>query len=183
MPTFVKLFIDNVLEKEKGYVDHEDDSGGATNHGIIERVAREHGYTGMMEALSIEQAREIYYTIYFKKPKLDFLAEISQPIAEEVFDAGVNIGTARAIMFLQQALSVFNKRETFYKDLVIDGNLGPMSLTSLRIFLRERSVHGEEVLLKALNCYQGEYYLSLAQKYEKNESFVFGWIRTRVALT
>ena len=39
---------------EGGYVDHRDDPGGATNHGITEAVARGKGYTGSMRALKRE---------------------------------------------------------------------------------------------------------------------------------
>ncbi|EIG41384.1 hypothetical protein ESTG_04974 [Escherichia coli B799] len=41
---------------------------------------------------------------------------------------------------------------------------------------------GELVMLKALNCTQGDRYLELAEKREANESFVYGWMKERVAV-
>lgn len=34
------------------------------------------------------------------------------------------------------------------------------------------------ILIRALNCSQGQRYLELAEKRQANESFVYGWIRT-----
>jgi hypothetical protein len=39
-----------------------------------------------------------------------------------------------------------------------------------------------EVMLKTLNCLQGARYIELAEHRQKNEEFVFGWIRARVGL-
>ena len=36
--------IKQVVEREGGYVNHQDDKGGATNFGVTEQKAREHGY-------------------------------------------------------------------------------------------------------------------------------------------
>ncbi|WP_275673085.1 putative peptidoglycan-binding domain-containing protein, partial [Escherichia coli] len=41
---------------------------------------------------------------------------------------------------------------------------------------------GERVMLTALNCTQGDRYLELAEKREANESFVYGWLKERVAV-
>ena len=37
-------------------------------------------------------------------------------------------------------------------------------------------------MLKALNALQGERYIDLAEKRQANESFVYGWLRTRVEI-
>jgi len=37
-------------------------------------------------------------------------------------------------------------------------------------------------LLKGLNALQGERYIELAEKRQANESFVYGWLRTRVGI-
>jgi len=38
------------------------------------------------------------------------------------------------------------------------------------------------VLLRALNCLQGERYIALAEGRPKDEAFIYGWLRTRVTL-
>ncbi|MBF4815817.1 hypothetical protein HIJ91_10795 [Cronobacter sakazakii] len=42
---------------------------------------------------------------------------------------------------------------------------------------------GESVLVKALNCTQGDYYLEITEKREANEAFIYGWLRERVTLS
>lgn len=43
-----------------------------------------------------------------------------------------------------------------------------------------RGKQGEEVLVKALNCSQGAYYLDITEKNRQNEEFIFGWMKARV---
>ena len=50
------------------------------------------------------------------------------------------------------------------------------------LIIRRGRKEGEQVLVKALNCLQGERYIKLAEKRQKNESFVFGWLGTRIEL-
>ncbi|MGA6465716.1 putative peptidoglycan-binding domain-containing protein, partial [Escherichia coli] len=51
-----------------------------------------------------------------------------------------------------------------------------------RVYLKNRGRDGELVMLTALNCTQGDRYLELAEKREANESFVYGWMKERVAV-
>lgn len=59
-----------------GYSDDPSDSGGKTNHGITEKVARQSGYTGDMRDLSLQQAQDIYVNQYIVGPKLDKVYDI-----------------------------------------------------------------------------------------------------------
>lgn len=83
---------------------------------------------------------------------------------------------------LQRWLNVFNLRGRMYPDMDADGRIGPRTISALRAFLNYRGQDGERVMLKALNCTQGERYLELAEKREANESFVYGWLEERVAV-
>lgn len=58
----------------------------------------------------------------------------------------------------------------------------PRTLAALRAYLAKRGTEGETVLLKALNCLQGERYIDIAERRPKDEEFVYGWLRARVAL-
>ncbi|WP_286086637.1 putative peptidoglycan-binding domain-containing protein, partial [Salmonella enterica] len=44
-----------------------------------------------------------------------------------------------------------------------------------------RGQEGEVILVKALNCSQGAYYLNVAEKNYNNEQFIYGWLKNRVA--
>ena len=74
---------------------------------------------------------------------------------------------------------MFNKQGNLYNDIIVDGDIGPGTLSALAAFLQFRD---ELTLIKALNCLQGAFYIELAERREKDESFVYGWLRARVEL-
>lgn len=178
----VQAYIAQIVKLEAGYVDNPHDKGGPTNWGITEKVARAHGYTGRMKDLPQSKAREIYLQTYWYGPRIAELASVSPDVAWEVFEAGVNLGTGTGIKFLQRALNAFNKMQTIYLDLKVDGVFGSKTLQALKLYFAFRKALAEPVLLKALNCLQGSYYLELAESRETDETFVFGWINKRIAL-
>ncbi|KAF9577256.1 hypothetical protein BGW38_007656, partial [Lunasporangiospora selenospora] len=99
-----------------GSSDQAADRGGATKYGITEAVARENGYTGPITELPLSKAKEIYQERYWRPLRLEAISEISQPIALELFDTGVNMGISTAAKFLQRALNVFNRQQADYHD-------------------------------------------------------------------
>lgn len=171
--------IDDILRVEGGYVNDPADSGGETNFGITEDVARAFGYTGDMRDMPRATAFDIYAARYWDAVRGDELAELSAAVAFEVVDTGVNMGQPRAVKFLQRALNVLNLGGRLYPDLSVDGLSGPMTIAALRQYLDTRD---EGALLKALNCLQGAAYIELAERREKDERFVYGWLRNRVEL-
>lgn len=171
-----------LLRREGGYVNHPDDRGGATAFGITEAVAREHGYLGPMQALTRAQAIEIYRQRYWTAPGCDLVACLSAAVAEELFDTGVNMGPLVAGRFLQRALNALNRQGRDFADLAVDGAVGPKTRDALAVFLKVRGPEGEAVLLTALRCLKGERYVSLAESRRANESFVYGWLMSRVGL-
>jgi lysozyme family protein len=177
--------LDDMLEalvgREGRYSNHPSDRGGETMWGITERVARKNGYSGVMSKMPRETAKDIYRKVYWQQPGFDEVAEVWPSIAEELLDTGVNMGTVTAAGFLQRALNALNARATHYPDIAVDGDVGPATLRALRAYKARRGADGESVLLKALNCQQGERYLKIAEGRPANEDFVFGWFRARVA--
>ncbi len=167
---------------EGGFVDDPSDSGGATNWGITERVARKFGYTGDMRDLPKSTATQIAKKKYWDVMLLDDIAALSEGTALELFDTGFNAGTSRAGRFLQRALNVLNRKGQDYNDLVVDGAVGGKSVDALRAFLNKRGSNGEKVILRALNALQGAFYVELAERREKDETFVFGWFLHRVQM-
>lgn len=171
-----------ILGKEGGYSNNPNDAGGATNWGITQAVARAHGYSGDMRSLTRDQALAILEADYWTGPRFDQVSQISPQIAAELCDTGVNMGPSVAAKFLQRCLNVFNNQGVLYPDITADGQIGPRTLSSLRIFLSGRGNVGATVLLKALNSLQGARYIELAEQRVSNETFVYGWIQSRVSL-
>jgi len=171
--------INEIIRVEGGYVNDPSDSGGETNYGITEAVARSFGYTGEMRDMPRQVAFDIYSGKYWDSVRGNGLAALSERVAEEVVDTGVNMGVKRAGKFLQRSLNVLNDREKYYKDIVVDGVIGPGTVSALEICIFKR---GDETLVKILNCLQGAFYVELAERREKDERFISGWFKNRVNL-
>jgi lysozyme family protein len=159
---------------EGDYSNRANDRGGKTRFGITEARARASGYTGDMRDLPYSTAVEIYRTGYWNVLRLDDIARLSEPIALELFDTGVNMGVGTAAQFLQRSLNSFNRQGVDYADMVADGVLGPMTLTALKSYLYRRGVEGEHVLLKALNSLQGARYIGIAEADRTQEDNAYG---------
>jgi len=172
--------INGILKREEGFVDHPSDKGGPTCWGITQAVARENGYTGPMQDLPVSLAREIYLKRYILRPGFDKVAAISEPIAQELIDTGVNMHPGRAGEFLQRCLNGFNKRGSQYADVFVDGNVGNVTLDALRKYVAFRGAEGVRVMVCALNVMQGGRYFDIAENNETQEDFLYGWIRSRV---
>jgi len=178
----IDQIINNTIGKEGRYSNHPSDLGGPTMWGITEKVARANGYTGDMRNLPRSEAVQIFRSEYLIKPGFDRVMLLSEAIAEELFDTGVNMGVEIAGGFLQRALNVFNQQGKLYPDLKPDGVVGKNTRGALEAFLKHRGRDGEIVMLTALNAMQGERYIYLCEKREKNEDFVFGWFLNRVVI-
>lgn len=183
MISYLEEFLDHIIDIEGGYVNNPNDSGGETNYGITKKVARDYGWRGPMRELPIEFAKSIYADIYWGSLKLDKVEKIYPKIAKEMGDTGVNMGTKRSARFLQRCLNVLNNRGSYYKDITVDGVMGPQTLSALESYKNKRGARGEIVLLNMLNCLQGASYIELAERREKDESFVYGWFRNRVKIS
>ena len=169
--------INKLIEVEGGYVNDRSDSGGETNFGVTAEVAERYGYAGSMRDMPRRVAFDIYSARYWDKVRADDLLSLSPAVCEEIFDTGVNMGTGRAGKFLQRCLNVLNKQGSLYRDLTVDGGVGPATIKALRAYLGSRD---EQTLVKALNCMQGAKYIELAERREKDERFVYGWLKNRV---
>ena len=187
----VDQLIDELIEREGGYVCHPADRGGPTRFGITEAVARAHGYAGAMAELPRDEAAAIYKRLYWLRPRFDEIARRSANLAAELFDTGANMGPAVAATFLQRALTALNRNGRDYPDLVPDGRVGPRTLEALDAFLAARpsdgpdprqpgTADGEAVLLRAVEALQGERYLRLAERRPANEAFLYGWLANRM---
>lgn len=177
----IKSIIDGIVVREGGYSDNPLDSGGPTMYGITQTVARVNGYKGAIKDLPKEFAYKVYENQYVNTPQFNRIAPISEAVADEVIDCGVNCGPSVAATILQESLNVLNRDQQDYTDIVVDGQIGRATTASLTAYLEKRKKDGgEAVLLKCLNILQGAKYIAICKAKPSQESFCFGWIRNRI---
>lgn len=118
--TFETAF-DLLISHEGGFSNRPfaDDPGGRTMYGITERVAKENGYVGRMEDLSLDFAKSIYRKQYWDACKCD---QMPDAIKYPLFDAAVNSGPGQSIKWLQASVGV-----------KADGSIGPMTLHAVNM--------------------------------------------------
>ena len=136
-----------------------------------------------MEDFTKEDALEIYYKEYWKKPHFDYIK--NSKIATELFEFGVNAGVKTSVKILQRAYNLLNTNDIIKED----GILG--SITAHRV----NNYKYYKSLFKVMNILQGMYYIALAEndvnlkdnilhhtevKGGKLKKFFRGWIDKRV---
>lgn len=117
--------IEDVIEREGGFVDRKADRGGRTNFGITQPTldaANERGFVKIKDVkdLTTAAARIIYRSLFVDEPRF---AVIRDPdLFDLVIDRGVNMKPARVVKWLQKALG-----------LEQDGVLGPKTQAALEL--------------------------------------------------
>jgi len=177
--------IDGVIEREgRQYTNRASDAGGPTKFGITQRtLSRFRGRPVTPQevaALTESEARSIYHVMFVTEPGYDQVLALSTRLGVKLIDIGVNCGTGRASEWFQRVLNVFNRQQSDYADIKVDGDVGPASIAALRAFLAKRGNLGETVMLRALNARQGDHYMNLAEKRAFDEDNVFGWFANRI---
>lgn len=166
-----------VVVTEGGYVNNPKDPGGATNHGITEKVARDHGYEGHMRDLSQEAAKSIYFMDYIEKPGYAPLIEIQPAVAYKLVDIGVNAGPGRGSRWFQQSLNALNRDGKDYPQITVDGKVGPGTIRAYQSLADTRGkIKACELTIKLLDSYQAQHYVSLTNL----KTFTVGWVDHRV---
>lgn len=117
--------------------------------------------------------RSFYKGNFWNKLNLDMVND--QAIANELYDTGVNMGTGMAAVFLQRVLNVTNRNEKDYKDLQVDGDVGPDTIAVLN------KHKNPKMILKFLNCLQGTRYIDICEINPSQEIFMNSWA-SRVAI-
>lgn len=181
------MSVDNIIEttigKEGRYSNNPNDRGGETMWGITIAVARANGYQGAMSAMPRATAFDIFKREYFIKPGFAKILPVSEAIAEELFDTGVNMGQSTPAPWLQQWLNAFNRQGRDYPDISEDGIIGPGTVGALASLIRVRGkAVAESIMLKGLNADQAVRYKELTRKRGANEDFAVGWLANRVGL-
>lgn len=175
----VDQMIDDLIEREGGFVNLAADRGGPTNMGITQATLdawnRAHperhkftpdeipedwkwgpnGFPLHVRDLSQYDAERIYRQTYYLDPKIDHLPEPWQPL---VFDWAVHSGPATAIKGLQKLLRV----------IAIDGIIGPKTIAAARDVLNSP-------LVDYLR-YRREFCEALCARDPSQEVFLRGWL-------
>lgn len=175
--TAIAVILASIFHFEGGYVNHPDDPGKATNHGITEAAARADGYTGRMEDLPKERAEQIYRKSYVDGPKFGALLPLSPAVAHKLIDAGVNVGTKRPACWLQESLNAVNRNGQDYPTINVDCDIGPATVAAYKGLQKKRGAEQACVMtLKLLDAKQTQHYLSLKNLH----MFTPGWIINRI---
>ncbi len=177
-PAFEKSLAE-LLGVEGGFVDHEADTGGATNWGITVGAAKRNGYNGDMKDFPLSQAKMIYWKDYWveRHIRLDTHAgTVGDAIASEIFEQGVNTGVVGTCKRVQRVLNILNRTETLYPDLKVDGWLGDSAQAA---FEKLRAMGDLDDLYRWLNIAQGARYMEILENDEDQdqEAFARGWAK------
>ena len=159
--------IDDLLEKEGGYVNHPADKGGPTKYGVTLSVLE--AWRGFdlrpsdVENLSKQEAIAIYKHNYYRAPKIDSLPVALQPI---VFDMAVNMGPSAAIKLLQEVVKLMSG------SIAIDGKLGPKTTALCNVAYE---VYKDELINNLVNR-RIDFYERLVDNSPSQAVFLKGWI-------
>lgn len=175
----VRQIAHEIVAREGGYVNDQDDPGGPTKYGVtlatLERLGRDLNSDGTVDnadvrRLSTDQAVEIFVREYFEKPRIN---ELPQPLQASVFDMSVNSGP-NAIFILQRLLNDMGQ------SVKVDGALGPQTLEASEAAAMLAPDH----LVDAYGIARRNYYFSLADKRPSLRKFARtqsgqkgGWIK------
>lgn len=190
----VALILGAVFALEGGFVDHPNDPGGATNHGITEQVARDAGFSGEMrdlrrwcpdqlEALIEEPGSKprdicadgILFQRYIVAPNFDDLIAIDEAVAEEVIDTGVNMGPRRPSRYFQRAVNAVCGTR-----LAVDGRLGRLSIGAWRDCRENLGPPACVAMLDSLDGQQEREYDRLVRVNPRLRVFRRGWQNHRI---
>ena len=160
MGRFEKIF-DYLLKVEGVYSDDKNDRGGKTKYGIIEEEAREFGYEGNMQDLTMDFAKNIYLKKYYLGNKLDKVA--NDKVALSICDWAVNSGK-NGIKNAQIAINQLTNA-----NLDTDGIIGSKTLEALNTVDPEK-------FLEVYHNLQRIYYKSKVADDKTQERFLTGWL-------
>lgn len=178
----VQRMIGDLITREGGYSNNPADAGGETCWGVTGAVARAFGYQGPMMLMPLATASDIYLQRYWLSPHFDDLDAISDALALKLFDIGVNQGQTTGVRYMQRALNVLSDQGTRYPVLRVDGGIGKLTLNSLSLFLTQRGVEGEKVLLAMVRAQQCLDYMQIAEASPSQQQFEWGWEDARMML-
>jgi len=172
------MSFDSAFEKtvglEGGYGCDPDDKGNWTGGAIGSGELRGTKY-GISAAafpyediknLTLDRAKMLYQINYWNLLNLDEVP--SDPIQEEIFDTGVNMGPGASAMIVQRSINFLE----IGKPLLVDGAIGPVTLG----YIKKWCGKDPEALFKVLNGFQFIRYSEMADS-GIMEKYSRGWMQ------
>ena len=163
--TFSTVALPLILIFEGLYVNDIADRGGATNHGVTQKIYDSFRKLKNLSSADVkditnEEVSEIYYNYYWLPSHCD---KMPKEVSVVVFDTSVNSGGGRAAKTLQQVLGV-----------TVDGALGPVTLAKLQ----------DQDSLSTANAFlalRSDFYNRIVANDPTQQKFLAGWLR-RISL-
>lgn len=178
----IAVILAAVFALEGGYVNHKNDPGGATNHGITESVARKHGFEGSMRNLQRSCRRDgevcaesILTKDYIDRPGFRPLVAIDPAVAEEVIDTAVNMGPRRPSIYFQRSLNKICRTR-----LQLDGRVGPQTVQAWRDCRAYLGSTACRRMITDLDRQQRAEYDRLIRRNPRLRVFRRGWLNHRI---
>jgi lysozyme family protein len=160
----IDKIIDDIIQREGGFVDNPADRGGPTKYGITQATLAEARGRSVtrddIAALTVGEARAIYRRKYVDEPGF---ASIPDPLLGLVVDTAVHSGVKAAVLMLQKALGV----------APVDGILGPATKAAM-----QRA--GTDLLYRRFLAERIRYLGEVIRSRPANAVFAAGWMN-RVA--
>lgn len=185
LPQYTKanIIFDKAVNVEGGYTNNPNDRGGPTNYGVTLRTAQKYQsylvstyqWNGDMRNFTQPMASYVYDQEFWQKMNLDRVIMLAPLLADILFEAGINFGISRVVIWLQTALDVLNNEQRYYQDIVIDGGLGAGTLSAIQALITARPQDGMKNLLWMISTQASSFYISLAQHNATQEVFESGW--------
>lgn len=178
MATFEE-WVSQVLDHEGGFVDLEDDKGGATNLGVTIPVLEQFRDAPCdrddIEDLTVDEAKEIYRKLYWDKAKLD---ELPNDLRFAYADMTVNMGHGGAGKVLQMACNTRRHPNDTEQWISVDGMVGPNTVNAVRDSeIQVFDLVVEQIVFYVNNILTGSRY----GKRTRQNRFIRGWIRRAIS--
>ena len=184
-----------VADFEGSYSNVKSDRGGETYCGIArnffpkwagwaildrEKSIANGNISKMKKALERNTEISALVKSWYKSEWWDFLGlgNLDQNLANEIFEQAINLGKSGCGKKVQQVANAYNlvSGTPLFKDLVVDGAIGPKTLSALLKIISKGKATAEQ-LVHALNCMQGAHYIELAAKKPDQRIFTIGWMK------
>ena len=170
MTNHIDKILNDIIEREGGFVNHPADKGGPTKYGITTSTLM-HYWTYKynrtatptiedIKNLTETEARDIYLAMYIESPAFDVLPSIA--MQEAIIDAGINHGIGTATKFLQYALNALGEH------LTVDGVIGPKTLTAA-------NKYPSDLITTLMLAERAKFYGNILKNQRTQLVFAAGW--------
>jgi lysozyme family protein len=155
------------LKEEGGYVNNPNDSGGATNFGVIQSTYDRFRYNKGLASQSVkhitfDEVKQIYLN-FWRSAACDKLFALGYgKTAAVLLDCSINHGPSQAIMFLQRALG-------FIGPANVDGVFGPKTQTACL-------AHSDLKIADRILIERSWFFVRLVNRRRKDAEFLLGWM-------